>query len=190
MKKSEKKRKKRLLLFLIPLAVIILLVLFSRKTAEHMYPLKYTEYVNKYSAEYNVPKDLLYATIAVESGFDEKAKSNVGALGLTQIMPDTLVWLEKKTGEEYTAEDLYNPEVSIKYCAYLYSILFEKYGTRDEAICAYHAGINQVAVWLQNEEYSADGKTLDRIPSKVTEHYLNKVINSINIYNKLYEKEF
>lgn len=192
MSKNKPKSRKKLLAFsvIILTAVIIAACLLSGVVKKQLYPLKYSEYIDKYSEQYGVPKDLLYATVSVESGFDENARSEVGAVGLTQIMPDTLLWLTSKTGESYTEEDLTNPEVSIKYCALLYSILLEKYGTRNEAVCAYHAGINQVAVWLKNSEYSSDGKTLDKIPSAKTQHYLNKVIKTINIYNNLYEKEF
>ena len=192
MKKTNKKLNKKALAFILcTVAVLAVVICAGSKTAlKKLYPLGYTEYVEKYSEQYGVPKELLYATIKVESGYDEHAKSEVGALGLTQIMPDTLSWLCSKTGESYTEEDLYNPEISIKYCAYFYSLLLEKYGTRDEAICAYHAGINQVAKWLENPEYSSDGKTLDRVPSKVTGQYLHKVTRAIEIYKSLYEKEF
>ena len=195
-RKKSRKQKKRIsplkvfvCVFFIAMALIIVTALVNDKISGKLYPLKYSNYVEKYAAEYGVPEDLIYATISVESSFDENAVSHAGAVGLTQIMPDTLAWLQTKTGENYTEEDLKNPEISIKYCALFYSVLLEKYGTLDEAICAYHAGINQVAVWLRNPEYSSDGKTLDKIPSRTTAHYLNKVIKTKDIYNNLYEKE-
>lgn len=156
---------------------------------KHRYPQKYTEYIEKYSEEYSVPKELLYATAQVESGFDENAKSSVGAIGLTQIMPDTLMWLQTKTGEKYTEADLINPEISIKYCALFYSILLEKFENTETAVAAYHAGINRVDGWLKNPEYSKDGKTLDKIPSRATAHYVNKVTKAVNIYGNLYKEE-
>ena len=155
----------------------------------YTHPIKYQNYVEKYAEEYSVPRDLLYATIAVESGFDENAVSNAGAIGLTQIMPDTLSWLETKTGESYTEEDLRNPEIAIKYCAVFYSILLSKFESEDAAVCAYHAGINKVAGWLTNSEYSDDGVTLKKIPSSVTAHYLSKINNARKTYNSLYKEE-
>ena len=164
-------------------------VLFVREGYKHRYPQKYTEYIVKYSEEYSVPKELLYATAQVESGFDENAKSSVGAIGLTQIMPDTLMWLQTKTGEKYTEADLTDPEISIKYCAFFYFILLEKFEDTEAAVAAYHAGINRVDSWLKNPEYSKDGKTLDKIPSRATAHYVNKVTKAVNIYGNLYKEE-
>lgn len=164
-------------------------VFFVRAGYKHRYPQKYTEYIEKYSEEYSVPKELLYATAQVESGFDENAKSSVGAIGLTQIMPDTLMWLQTKTGEKYTEADLTDPEISIKYCALFYSILLEKFEDTEAAVAAYHAGINRVDGWLKNPEYSKDGKTLDKIPSRATAHYVNKVTKAVNIYGNLYKEE-
>ena len=156
---------------------------------KHRYPQKYTEYIEKYSEEYSVPVNLLYATVKVESGFNENAKSSVGAIGLTQIMPDTLMWLQTKTGEKYTEADLANPEISIKYCALFYSILLEKFDDTETAIAAYHAGINRVDGWLKEPEYSSDGVTLDKIPSRATAHYVSKVTKAVNVYGNLYKEE-
>ena len=47
------------------------------------YPMKYENYIEKDSAQYDVPKTLLVAVIKTESSFDPKAESSAGALGLT-----------------------------------------------------------------------------------------------------------
>lgn len=166
-----------------------LTALAARNIYRHIYPLEYTEYIEKYSLDYGVPKELLYATVKVESGFDPDAKSDVGALGLTQITPETFSWLQTKTGEEYAESDLYDPEISIKYCAVFYSLLLNEFEQTETAVAAYHAGRSKVNEWLGNSEYSPDGKSLTKIPSKATAHYVNKVTKAINIYNNLYEEE-
>ena len=189
-RKKEKSAVKTFILLL--LFAIIIYAVFSvcyNAYVKSTHPLKYGEYIDRYCVEYGVPKDLIYATISVESGFDENAVSSVGAIGLTQIMPDTLTWLETKTGESYTEEDLRNPEIAIKYCAFFYSILLDKFENEDTAVCAYHAGINKVAGWLDNSEYSDDGVTLKKIPSSATAHYLSKINNARKTYNSLYKEE-
>ena len=50
------------------------------------YPVKYQEFVDKYSEEYNLDKFLVYSVINVESRFDKDAVSRVGAKGLMQLM--------------------------------------------------------------------------------------------------------
>ena len=67
------------------------------------YPVKYETLIEKYSTEYGVPQNLLLAVIKTESSFDPTAVSSAGALGLTQITPETFSWLQTKTGESLCA---------------------------------------------------------------------------------------
>ncbi len=166
-------------------------VFFAGKTVyKAVYPMQYTVEIEKYAAQYDVPCVLLYAVIHTESGFDPNAVSRAGAIGLTQITPETFHWLQTKTGETLPDAALYEPDVSVRYGALFYSLLLKEFGGDTEtAVAAYHAGRGQVNAWLRDEQYSADGKTLDVIPSRDTNHYVYKVTKAINVYNNLYEKE-
>ena len=189
------KQKRVSLLKIIAMALAFMLVIsvsvgvFCKVLLENIYPQNYTEYIDKYCEQYSVPKDLIYATIKTESGFDENAQSEAGAIGLTQITPETFLWLMTKTGESYVEEDLKNPEISIKYCVIFYSLLLNEFSSTRTAVAAYHAGRTQVNLWLADSRYSADGVNLTSIPSKATGHYVSKVISAINIYNNLYKEE-
>ena len=166
-------------------------VFFAGKTVyKAVYPCKYTFEIHKYADEYGVPRALLFAVIHTERGFDPNAVSSAGALGLTQITPETFHWLQTKTGEELPDTALYEPDVSVRYGALFYSMLLSEFGgdTRT-AVAAYHAGRGQVNAWLRDTQYSSDGKTLEIIPSRDTNHYVYKVTKALNIYNNLYEKE-
>ncbi len=154
-------------------------------------PLDYSREIDKYADEYNVPRVLLYAVIHTESGFDKDAVSSAGAIGLTQITPETFRWLQTKTGESLPDEALYEPETAVRYCAVFYKLLLSEFDNDwTTAVAAYHAGRGQVNVWLQNPDCSADGKTLTAIPSKDTNHYVHKVLKAVEIYYNLYAKEF
>lgn len=171
-------------------AVIIIAVALSYKTVlRNMYPLRYTEYIDKYSEQYDVPAELLYAVIKTESGFDKDAKSKAGAIGLSQITPETFAWLQTKTGDKYSEQDLYDPEVAVKYCAVFYRLLLDEFQNTETSVAAYHAGRSKVNAWLSSNDYSKDGKTLENIPSSATAHYVNKVTKAINIYLNLYKEE-
>ena len=145
-------------------------VFFAGKTAyKAAYPCKYTFEIEKYADEYDVPRALLFAVIHTESGFDPNAVSSAGALGLTQITPETFHWLQTKTGETLPDSALYEPDVSVRYGALFYSMLLSEFGGDIRtAVAAYHAGRGQVNAWLRDGQYSADGKTLDSIPSRDT----------------------
>lgn len=152
-----------------------------------IYPMKYTEYVEKYSAEYGVDKELLYAVIKTESSFNPDAVSHADAVGLTQITPETFDWLRMKLGEEDKNLTLTDPETSIKYGAFFLSYLLDEFGSADTALAAYHAGRGRVNEWLENKEISPDGKNLENIPIAETAHYVKKVNRALNAYNKLYK---
>lgn len=152
-----------------------------------MYPMKMSETVTTYSSKYNVDKSLVYAIIKTESGFDKNAKSDAGALGLTQITPETFTWLQSKSGEKLETRDLYKEDVSIKYGCIFLGMLLEEFGNTKTAVAAYHAGRGKVNKWLKDKNYSKDGKTLDKIPSRNTNHYVSKVLRAINIYKNLYD---
>lgn len=144
---------------------------------------KYLAQVSEYSYEYQVEPELVFAVIKVESNFDEQAVSNRGAIGLMQIMPTTAAYIAQKIG--YSAEiNLKNADCNIALgCAYL-SYLKQKFNTEKEFLCAYNAGEGIVSKWLENSEYSLDGKTLNKIAYVETQNYVKKVL----AYKQKYKK--
>ena len=166
------------------------------KKAEHeykltMHPLKYSEYVEKYAEEYGLDKYVIYAFIKTESGFDPKAESNVGARGLMQLMEVSFDWVKFRLGDgdDITFDDMYDPEMNIRYGAYLVDYLTEHFGCTDTAAAAYFSGIGEVGSWLEDPDISSDGVHLDNIPSKNAAHYVNKINNALSTYYELYVQE-
>lgn len=170
-------------------SIFILSVAFQ-KIMEGFYPEKYTEYVDKYSEEYGVDKDLVYAVIKCESGYDSDAVSHADAKGLMQITKDTFEWVQTKTGEAgLKTDDLFDPEINIKYGVKLLSLHLTEFGDETAAIAAYHAGRSAVNGWLEKGEYSEGGITLDKIPYKETATYVERVLKTKDIYKNIYRKE-
>lgn len=153
------------------------------------YPQKYTEQVEKASAEFKVDKNLVYAVIRTESGFRAEVESQAGAVGLMQLMPETFTWLQESLDGEitYTAESLKDPAVNVRYGTYFLSMLMDDYnGNIRTAAAAYNAGSSAVDSWLADSAYSSDGKTLTAIPYKETSDYADSVEEAYRIYAKLY----
>lgn len=153
----------------------------------YAYPVKYEDYVEKYSAQYDVPKTLLLAVIKTESSFDPKAESSAGALGLTQMTPETFHWLQTKTGETLADDALSDPETAIKYGALFLGLLLDEFKSAETAAAAYHAGRGRVNSWLEDKNISPDGVNLSDIPIPETAHYVRKVMRAVNIYNSFYK---
>jgi soluble lytic murein transglycosylase len=155
--------------------------LFDRTTP----PDDYKALVEKYSAEYDIPKDLILAVINVESSFNPYAESSSGALGLMQMMPATFEWL---TGDEHLAEhlafrQLTDPDVSIRYGVYYLRYLAQKFDYNWSTVCAaYNGGEGNVMKWLADPQYSDGQGNLTYIPLEETRNYVSKVENAIKLY--------
>ncbi len=177
---------------LILLFCYIIAIMFMPKVEKkYFYKLDFIETVEICAEENGLDKYLVFAVIKTESDFDENATSNVGARGLMQIMPDAYDWVKfrKNDKRDLTFDDMYDAKINIEYGTFLLGFLYERYGDLRLAVAAYHGGMTQVDNWLKNEEYSSDGKTLEKIPSDVTAHYVNKVIKNYEAYINLYDNE-
>ncbi len=182
-----KAKLKAALLILLALATLFFIAAFAFGAAmKIIYPLKYSEYVEKYSQQFEVEENLIYAVIKTESSFNPDAVSSADAEGLTQITPETFEWLCSKLGENPDNLSLFDPETSIKYGTFFLSYLLQEFGDKDVALAAYHAGRGRVNAWLEDKKISPDGKTLVNIPIDDTAHYIKKVNKAYNAYNKLY----
>ena len=165
--------------------VVIILIVGFTFAMDKLFPIEYSESVEKYSMKYKVDEALIYGVIKTESNFDANAVSNKDAKGLMQIREDTFKWVQTKMGVEgYTNnyDQIFDSDVNIKYGTYLLSILLNEYGNDPKtALCAYYAGRDTVNEWLETAS-SSDGKTLDTIPNTSVEAYVNKVMRNTDIY--------
>jgi len=72
------------------------------------------------------------AVVQVESGYNSRALSNKGAMGLMQLMPDT--------ARQYGVEDPWNPEQNVRGGTAYLRHLIDRFGDLDVALAAYNAG--------------------------------------------------
>ena len=178
-------------IFIIALVVGLLVDVCWSTLEKVAYPRKYSEFVTKYSEEFNVPEDLIYATIRVESSFDPEAISSAGARGLMQMMPSTFEWLtsDEHLGEHLTPNKLYDPETNIRYGVYYLKYLYSKFDYDPDLVsAAYNGGEGNVAEWLLDERYADGEGGLKDYPDEFeeTKNYVKKIRNSRKMYQKLY----
>lgn len=153
---------------------------------KQIYPTKYSEYVDKYSKEYNVDAKMIYSIIKAESNFNEKVKSTSGAIGLMQVMEDTANEIAQKNN--IVLQNLYDPETNIKIGTKYYSNLLANYNNNMLlALSAYNAGMGTVNNWISTGTIKKDGSDIENIPYKETNIYVRKIINNYKMYNKIYE---
>jgi len=155
--------------------IVVFIVAFSA-----VYPIKYRSIVLKYSKEFGLETDLVFAVINAESGFDKGAKSGAGACGLMQVLPSTA----KEVGTKLNMSDvdLFSPDDNVRVGCYYLRFLLDKYdGDTVLALASYNAGYNNVNSWVEN---GFDG-TAENIPVEQTKYYVKKIIRHKKIYKLL-----
>lgn len=164
------------------------------KTEEYVpsgftYSTDYEEYVEKYSEEFEVDPVLVFSVIKVESNFQPRATSNVGARGLMQLMEEAYDWVKFRLDDDSESfDDMYDPETNIRYGTYYLSFLMERYdGSIDLTAAAYHCGMGQVDSWLEDGTISAENFDVNDIPAEndQTSHYVNKINDAYSAYSEL-----
>ncbi len=109
------------------------------------------EFVKENSAKYRVPEDLLFGIIWVESRFDTRAVSPVGARGLMQLMPNTAKYLGDCIGWD-GRKNAFDPKFNIAAGSYYIARLIGEFGgDEDLALAAYNAGPARVRQWLASK---------------------------------------
>jgi soluble lytic murein transglycosylase len=93
--------------------------------------------VQQYAARARIRPELVRAVIQIESGFNPRATSSKGAMGLMQLMP--------ATARELGVINPYDPEDNVRGgTAYLRQLLDRYEGNEELALAAYNAGFNSV----------------------------------------------
>ena len=180
------------ILFTILAIILIFYILFGIIRVQDIilkkiYPTKYEEYIVKYSEEYSVDKNLIYAIIKAESNFDENAVSNKGATGLMQLMPSTATQVSRTINLNYNENNLKQVDININLGVKYISVLIEKYDNKEVALAAYNAGTGNIDNWIEKGIIKKDGTDIENIPYKETNNYVRKILRDYKIYKKLYQ---
>jgi peptidoglycan lytic transglycosylase len=143
------------------------------------YPLHYETIVRSHARNYGLEPALLAAVIYQESRFRSDARSSSGAIGLMQLLPTTAQGIALRTGgTRFRIEDLYDPDINVRYGSWYLRHLLRKYGDEPTALAAYNAGQDNVDRWLR------DGTGIEFAE---TRHYVDRVGELKKIYRRSYD---
>ena len=124
--------------------------------------LAYIPIFERWAAHYGVPADLLMAMTWLESGWQQRAVSSTGAVGIGQIMPDTTAWMRDHViGEPLDPNSVDdNIRMSARYLRWL---LDRTGGDVRLSLGGYYQGLASVrsrGLLAETERYVADITTL------------------------------
>lgn len=109
----------------------------ERKVPAPLPPSRYDTLILEMAQTHGLQYRLLKAVVQVESGYNPRAVSQAGAMGLMQLMPGT--------AEIYELADPFNPRENLNAGAAHLAMLMKRYrGDVELALAAYHAGSGTV----------------------------------------------
>jgi soluble lytic murein transglycosylase len=145
------------------------------------YPLAYQQIVRGHAKHYRLDPALLAAVIYQESKFKPDVRSRSGAVGLMQLLPTTAKGIAIHTGgSRFRVDDLYNPELNVRYGSWYLRHLLDRYGDEETALAAYNAGQDNVDRWRREG---------GGIRFAETRHYVARVEKLKQIYREAYGHE-
>lgn len=149
----------------------------------------YQQDIITYSQKNNIDPFLVAAIIKNESGFNNKAVSSVGAIGLMQIMPDTGQWIAKQMGlTDYSEASLYQTQMNIRMgCWYIGELDHEFKHNLALIMIAYNAGRGQTKSWMKENNWDYDFNDAAKIPYLDTREYVQKVLRDRDKYYLYYK---
>ncbi|MEW5691988.1 MAG: lytic transglycosylase domain-containing protein [Candidatus Hydrogenedentota bacterium] len=131
--------------------------------------------IYKISKQYAIDPVEIIAIIQAESGFNKKAKSEKGALGLMQLLPETAYEIENDSSlaAMKIREPIKNLELGIKYL----SRLKGRFQSKELALFAYHSGPSRVERWLKENEkdYKIEDYPIESTKKYVDDVYKNEI---------------
>jgi soluble lytic murein transglycosylase-like protein len=124
---------------------------------------RFHDVIVKAGKTHDISPALIKAIIMAESGFNHKAVSRKGAVGLMQLMP--------RTAEELGFKNIHEPKNNINAgVKYLRRLMDQFGGDLSLALAAYNAGSKKVRMYKGIPPY------------KVTHRYINKVFKYYQAY--------
>jgi soluble lytic murein transglycosylase len=156
------------------------------------YPLAYSALVAEVSGKTGMDRETLYGLIRTESLFMPDVVSSAGAVGLTQLMPETAREtarrLERNGGPDYFTDgalDLADPALNIHLGALYFERLKDGLESPLLALLSYNGGVNRVRRWRASRPALNEALFLESVDYAETRDYGRQTLAAAEIYRCL-----
>lgn len=155
-----------------------------------LYPQAYKKNVEKEAKRREVEPFFIWSIMRAETLYKSDAISPVGAVGLMQFMPYTKEKVASLIEDKISNEELFKPEVSVKYgAAYIKKLSIEFNKADPLMAAAYNGGPHRVKAWISRLKQQDYDVFIEHIPFAETRTYVKRIVTFKSIYEKLYNKE-
>ncbi|MDR3170978.1 MAG: lytic transglycosylase domain-containing protein [Treponema sp.] len=160
---------------------------------EHYYPRPFQDLIEQQAQDAGVPVEILYGLIRTESAFTADIVSHAGAIGLTQLMPQTALEeagrILKQGGPNYIEGGtipLRDPGINVHIGASYLGYLIERLKSPLLALLSYNGGMNRIRRWRSAESKFPEDLFLETIEYTETREYGKRVLAAAAAYGFLY----
>jgi soluble lytic murein transglycosylase len=151
---------------------------------ELAYPRAYASLVEAAGRKYGVSPLLLLALIRQESFYDPQAISVAGALGLTQVIPETGMEIAERLGQnDFDPIDLLEPSLSIEFGAFY---LADRRAARSDRTGGLQRRTGQRPALARRPDNRRPDFLVETIDLEETRSYLEVVLDNYAVYRFLY----
>ena len=149
-----------------------------------LYPRAFAEGIEKLAAAEGIPPAVFFALVREESYFDPEIVSPSGAVGLTQLMPETAGDAARRLRlQEY---DLRDPEHNLRLGAGHLSRILVRLADIPKTLIAYNAGLSRLRSWERSFSKMPTDLLVEALPYPETRNYVHKILVSAAYYGVLY----
>ena len=150
------------------------------------HPMPHQSQVVRYSQSAGIDPAWAYGIMRQESRFVTSARSNVGASGLMQIMPDTAKYIARNLGESYSASNANSGDTNIRYGTWYMGDIQDKLnGQPVLATAGYNAGPGKAKRWQPTYGSLDADQYVETIAYPETRNYVKHVMENATIYSSL-----
>jgi soluble lytic murein transglycosylase len=151
------------------------------------YPAPYREAMQENLHKHGLEEAWVYGLMRQESRFATAVKSDAGAAGLMQIMPDTARWAARQIGMKgYRKGLIHQVDVNIKLGTFYMKTVFNQFDANPVlASAAYNAGPTRARQWCGSKPLEG-AIYVETIPFDETRDYVKKVMSNTIYYSKIF----
>ncbi|MEP7215808.1 MAG: transglycosylase SLT domain-containing protein [Anaerolineaceae bacterium] len=151
------------------------------------YPVDYVTQLDTEAKANNLDPLFFAALVRQESFWDPAAGSGAGALGLTQVIPETGNGIARALEvREFVPQDLFRPAVSLRFGAYYLAGQVRRFGQPWAALSAYNAGPGNAARWVEATGRGGAADFVEEVDFEETSHYVLVVLEHYAHYLRAY----